>query len=267
MWGLSMSATLWARGQAAGLAARVCGSRRSPSGSIVAAAVGKVCSCTSWPFTRWCAGQPGAAGGAAGQERGEDQDEGGWVGAAWAGRHSVGVRRQMLQLRQWVVCRSNCEKVGFRTGPPHAHIMASPSAHLVQGKNKPSRRQRKKQANIIEERKPAMKVGRACCWCCLLCWCCCCSWAMNWKPCLELDGCACCAIQPAVRSVPPKLWFSAYNTAPPCCRRGCGSRALQQSTGTSGSGRKWRCQMACHARCIASSKSDDRISSMYNNAL
>lgn len=33
----------------------------------------------------------------------------------------------------------------------------SPSAR-PQGKNKPSRRQRKKQQNVIEERKPAMKA-------------------------------------------------------------------------------------------------------------
>lgn len=31
-------------------------------------------------------------------------------------------------------------------------------ARILQGKNKPSRRQRKKQANIIEERKPVIKA-------------------------------------------------------------------------------------------------------------
>lgn len=56
------------------------------------------------------------------------------------------------------------------------------SAHppTLQGKNKPSRRRGKKQANIIEERKPAIKVrkcaaagGVGCCWFCWCCWGCC----------------------------------------------------------------------------------------------
>ena len=58
----------------------------------------------------------------------------------------------------------------FRHRPTACAHHGLSSAPLVQGKNKPSRRQRKKQANIIEERKPAMKVGGAerCCCCC--CW-------------------------------------------------------------------------------------------------
>ena len=49
-----------------------------------------------------------------------------------------------------------CHKTHLHTHATQLTALASP-CQLPQGKNKPSRRQRKKQDNIIEERKPAMK--------------------------------------------------------------------------------------------------------------